>query len=235
MGRNEEKIMARLSVDEIQSRVASITDQDEDTSALSADDYSLRLKYINTAQDIWAETYPWQTLYAEYNVLVSTASANASIALPNNFRKIASYPQITYDGTSTAQFPEVLPQEDSQFTDTDKRIWIMGDPQSGYIMRVFGVNLVSGASVKVPYTRSVGSLASPADISIVPNADYLVKYTVAQIWESREDPRFPNAKAEATRTLSNMLEFENVHSRAADYGRVKTVDETKYNFRIGRD
>lgn len=224
----------RLSVDEIQSRIAAISDQDEATSNIDATDYSLRLKYINKGQHEWAEIQDWQTLFKEYNMNVSTSTGNASVALPNDFRKLAGYPKITFDGTNTESFSEVLPQED-HYDANEKRVWILGNPNSGYILRVFGGTLASGASVKVPYFSSPGSLASPADISVVPNAEYLVQKTLSLIWESREDPRFPQAKAEAEKILQNMMERENTFNRASDYFRAKTWEEQKFGFRWGKD
>ena len=227
--------MSRLSLDEIQSRVGAAVDQDENTANLSTTDYSLRLKYINRALFEWSESWRWQVLYTEYYMNVSTASANASISLPSNFRKLSSYPQIVYDGTNTSLFPEVLPQEDGQYGSTDKRVWILGSPQAGYVLRVLGASLSSGATVRVPYMRSPMSLVSPADLSDIPNPEFLVQRTIAQIWEAREDPRFPQAKAEAQLILQNMIEYENVFNNASTYDRAKTVEETKYNFRIGRN
>lgn len=227
--------MAKITTDEVQSRVASIVDQNESTSAISSTDYSLRLKYMNMALLEWSEIYDWQCLYNEFNSLVSTSSANASIALPTDFRKLASYPRITWTGTTTDEFPEVRPQEDGKYIDTDKRIFVLGNPQDGYTMRVLGVTLVSGASVKVPYYMSVQSLASPANIAEIPNPDFLVKRTVAYLWESREDPRFPEAKAEAEKILRNLIEMENVFSEASTFSTVKTVDESRHGYRWGRD
>lgn len=224
--------MARLTVDNIQSKVASLVDQDENTSNLDSTDYSLRLTYLNRSLFKWAEIQDWQVLFKEYNMAVSTSTGNASVVLPNNFRKLAGYPKITFDGTNTADYAEVLPQND-QYEKTEKRVWILGNPNSGYILRVFGATLASGASVKVPYFASPVSLASPADIPEIPNAEYLVQDCIAQIWESREDPRFPQAKADADRILSNMLTFENTQNVASDWGRVKTVDEIKYGTRWG--
>lgn len=228
--------MARISTDEIQSRIAALVDQDESTANISATDYSLRLKYINMALKEWSESSQWQQLFGEYNMRISTSSGNASVVLPNDFRKLAGYPLITWEGTTTDKFSEVLPQDDAQYLDTDKRAWILGDPGSAYILRIFGVTLVSGASVKVPYYQSVGSLVSPANIAEIPNTDYLVQKTIAYIWEAREDARFPQAKAEAERILANMIEYESVFSRAATYDRVKTYEETRSgDFRWGKD
>lgn len=223
----------RSTIDSIQAKVAGLVDQDESTANIDSTDYSLRLSYINRAQVEWAEIQNWQTLFKEYNMLVSTSTGNASIVLPTDFRKLAGYPLITLDGTTTKQFPEVLPQEDN-LDATEERVWLMGNPNSSYILRVFGPTLASGASVKVPYFSSPVSLASPADIPTIPNTEYLVQRAVSLIWESREDPRFPQAKAEADRILRNLMEKENTFNEASDYFRIKTWDETKYGFRWGK-
>ena len=215
------------SVNAIQGKIAGILDQDPEPSNIDTNDYALRLSYMNLALREWAEIYDWQALYKEYNGFISTSTGNASVTLPTNFRKLASYPQITYDGANTYPFPETRPQEASQYASTDKRIEILGNNQ-GYVMRIYGTALTSGASVKVPYYASVGSLASPTDIPEIPNTDYLVKRVIAYWWETREDSRFPEMKQEAERILANLLDYENVFSEASTSDRVKTVDETKY-------
>jgi len=226
--------MARISVDEIQSRVASITDLDETTSNIDSTEYSIRTKYINRAQQEWAEINDWQTLYKECKLIASTSTGNMSVVLPDDFRKLASYPRIA-DGTDNPQFPEVLPQEDGQYGASDKRVWILGSPSGGYILRVFGVTLASGASIVVPYYKSPASLVSPANIADVPNAEYLVQRTIAYVWEAKGDERAQLAKTEAEKILRNMIEFENVPNFASAYQQIKTTEETKYNFRLGRD
>jgi len=227
--------MSRLTVDEIQSRIAAVTNQDENTANLSSEDYSLRLKYINMAQKEWAETYDWQVLYTEYNTLTSVSTGNASIAMPDNYRKLASFPKITFDGVTTGLFTEVRPEEDSQYGSTDRRVWVLGAPDTGYVLRVFGTDLISGASIKIPYYRTPTSLVTTTDIPTIPNADYLVERTKAYIWEDREDARYLTAKRDAEKILETMLEFEQVPNQASDWDRVKSVNETRYKFRLGRD
>ena len=228
--------MARVSTDEVQSRIASIVDQDQNTANISSGDYALRLKYMNMALSEWQESYDWQTLYTEFNSLVSTSTGNASIALPTDFRKLASFPMITWDGTTTDSFPETRPQEAGRYNATDKRIEILGNPQDAYTMRVYGVTLVSGASVKVPYYMSAQSLVSPANIAEIPNPEYLVKRSIAYLWEAREDSRFVVMKQEAERILAQMIDYENVFSEASTNDRIKSVDEMRFgDFRWGRD
>lgn len=221
------------SVDLIQSKIAAIVDADPDVTNISTEDYALRLSYINLSLREWAEIYDWQALYKEFNSLVSTSAGNASVALPSDFRKLASFPKITYDGSNTALFPEIRPQDRGQYADTDKRVEILGNNQ-GYIMRVYGSTLASGASVFVPYYSSVASLVSPANIPEIPNADYLVQRTVAYWWEVRGDPRFVQKKQESERILGNLIDYENVFGEASTNDRVKTADETKFkDFRWG--
>jgi len=225
----------RNNLDEIQSAIAAYIDQDSTVANIESDDYTLRLSYINRSQREWAEIWPWQVLYTEYHTMASTSTGNASVVLPNDFRKLQGYVQITHDGATTDPFSEIKPDEKNQYGDTARRVEILGSPRGGYIMYVAGADMVSGASITVPYLRSASSLSTGTDIPDCPNSEYLVQRTIALILESREDPRFPQARADAERILSNMIEFENVPQRGADFDRVKTVEQTKYNFRIGRD
>lgn len=237
--------MAGISVDEVQSRLAALADQDPLTSDISSTDYALRLKFINMSMQEWQEAYDWQTLYDEYNVLVSTSTGNASIALPGNFRKLASFPQIVWDGATTDRFPEVRPQEKAQFTLTnrgntggvgspDKWCEIWGNPRGNYTMFVHAPTLASGASVLVPYYKSFQSLASPADIAEIPNAQYLVKRSLAYLWEVRQDDRFPEMKSEAEKILAQMIDYENTFGEASTFDRVKTIEQTRFgDFRWG--
>lgn len=226
--------MTRISVDLVQSRVASIVDEDPSSSNISTADYALRLAYMNMALTEWSEAYDWQALYTEYNTLTSTSTGNASIALPTDFRKLASFPVITYDGATSAQFPDTRPQTAGQYGSNDKRVQITGNPQDGYNMAVLGTALSSGVSIKVPYYMSVQSLVSPANIAEIPNPDYLVKRTIAYWWEARGDDRFPQMKLEAERILGTMLDYENTFGEASTDDRVKTVEQTRHgDFRWG--
>lgn len=225
--------MPAITLDNIQSQIAAIVDQDESTTNISSTDYSLRLKYINMSLNEWQETWNWQTLFNEYNSRISTSTGNASVALPSDFRKLAGPVLITWDGTTTDKFLETFPQEYYQYDASYKRVTILGNYQDNYVLRVYGATLVSGASVKVPYYMSAGSLASPANIAEIPNPEYLVKRTVAYLWEAREDPRFPLMKQEAEKILRNMIEYENIFGKGTPNDRVKTTDEANHSFRWG--
>lgn len=228
-----------ITVDNIQSQVAGVVDQDQDTSNISTTDYDLRLSYLNRRERMWSELGKWQCLYKEFHSCTSLDSGNASVALPTDFRFIASFPKITYDGVNTEEFPVIRGQEEGQRLSTDKYVKILGNSNNGYCMVVNpGTSsgfMVSGASIFVPYFLTPSSHVSPADVVYCPNPDYLVQGVIADIWEAREDARFQQAKVEANRILQNMLEFEMTPSEASADNRVRTVEETKYGFRLGRD
>lgn len=227
--------MSLMTVDELQSRIAAVSDQDQNTANLSSADYALRLKYLNMAQEEWAELYDWQALYKEYNTRTSLASGNITVTLPLNFRKIASFPVVVADGVNTQSFPEVRPQENKLYQNTNRRINIIGNYFDGYSMVILGTPVVSGASIMVPYYSSPQSLVSPIHIATCPNPQFLVKRSIAYIMESRGDARFTQFKIEAENILRNLLEQENVFSEASTFDRVKTYEETRYDFRMGRD
>lgn len=215
------------TLDDIQSAIAAYADEDPVAANIDSDDYALRLNFINQALQEWQESKDWQALYKEYNVTLPTGVANASVALPADFRKPASFPVIT-SGGSTDLYPETKPQAAGQYPNTTKRVEFLGNPNYGYTMVVYGTSLSSGASIKIPYYAQATSLASPANISVIPDTNYLVKRALAYVLEARGDSIFVEVKSEADRILGNMIDRENVLSVANDEHRVKTSSELKH-------
>jgi hypothetical protein len=219
-----------VDVTEIQNRIASMTDQSSTAPTVGGDDWTLRLMYMNMAQQEAFELYDWKFLYKEYITQTSTSTGNTSIAMPADFRKLGGYPQI-----GGYQYAEKPAQERFTLQSTDRAVYLLGSAGNGVTMVVNGA-LASGASIVVPYYANGYALVLEADVSLIPDADYLVYRSIALLWEAREDDRFPQAKSKAEQILSRMLERENVFSEAAnDEGRVRTVEESKYRFRLGRD
>jgi len=235
------RISMSYSVNEMQKRIASMVDHNSDAPTEGGGDWNIRLKYLNMAQDEWAQFYDWQTLYKEYNTMTSTTSGNTSISLPDDYRKVAGYPKLTADGSTTDEFPQIRPQEREAYSSSDKFVELHGNPLDGYTLKVnpgtASGNLVSGASIFISYYASAQSLASATDVSQCPNPNYLVQRATAHVLEIREDDRFPIAKAEADKLLLRMLERENTHTEAeaSTVGRIRTVLEKRKGFRLGRD
>lgn len=227
-----------FTVDDIQSAVASVVDQDQDTSNISSDDYSLRLEYLNNRERTWAESGRYQVLYQEYLTNTSTSTGNVTVSLPSNYRTLAGFPR-TFVGGTEYEFSVIEPQHTQQFASSERYAKVLGNPVSGYNL-VFhpGTNsgqLASGATIFVSYFANPSSLASPANTVTCPNPNYLIQGVIADVWEAREDARFQIKQADAEQILSNMREYELTPSEADNNNRVKSVEETKYNYRWGRD
>jgi hypothetical protein len=217
------------NLDSIQSDIAGVLDGDSNTSNINATDYSLRTSFINKALREWQDAYDWQCLHKEYNVLVSTATGNASIALPQDFRKPSVNPWV-----AGAEYTITRPQDARDYEDLDTRVEFIGNPRTNYVLRVYGTTLASGASVRVPYYSSAGSLATTTDIAPIPNVDFLVQRTIAYWYESHEDDRWPGAKLEAERILASLIDYENVFPEGSAASRVRSATE-RAGFRMGED
>lgn len=226
-----------LSVTEVQNRIASLVDVSGSAPTEGGAEWNVRLKYINSALSEWEQLYNWQSLYKEYATKTSTASGNTSISLPSDFRKLASYPRISYDTNNSGEFAEVRPQERHRKLASDRYVYFLNNASTS-VMVVNSGNadgqLISGASILIPYYSTAGSLVSGSDSSMIPDPNYLVYRSVALLWEATGDDRFPQAKAKAEQILQRLLQRENVFSEAAnDESRVRTIEETRYGFRIG--
>jgi len=222
------------ALNDIIVKVSAIVSQTLDVVNTS-DEYSLWKLYINMAQREWAETYDWQSLYREYNTLTTTAGTDANgttIALPSDFRKLAGFPKIMADGETTNEYGQIDPQKKEMMASDEHYCYILNNGSSNYLFA--NGTIVSGASIFISYWKSPASLVSPADVVDCPNPDYLVQRTIAYIWESREDSRFPEAKAEADKILARLLENENTQGYAYDQT-ILTPEKKSFSFRIGRN
>lgn len=224
--------MVNDTLNDVITKVSAVVSQSTSVTNTS-DEYALWRSYVNMAQREWAELSDWRALYKEYNTRTSNPSGNATIVLPADFRKLSGFPRITADGTTTDEYTEIDPQTKGMYKADDKYCYLLDDTTNKYLIVNPGT-LVSGASIFVSYWKSVASLASPANVVECPNPDYLVQRTIAYVWEAREDNRFPQAKAEAEKILSRLLEQENTRGFAYD-SRILTREEKNYSFRIGRD
>lgn len=224
--------MINETLNDILVKVSSVVNQTTDIDD-TTDEYALWRSYANMAQKEWAETYEWPQLYTEYHTRTSTSTGNATLIMPSNYRKLASYPKIVADGANTFEYSKIDPMKKGQYNSTDRFIYELSTNSNSYLVVNPGT-LVSGASIMIPYWRSIASLASPTDKIEVPNGEYMVERIIAYIWEASEDSRYPGAKATSQQILANLLEFENSKGEA-DANTIQTIEEAKFNFRIGRN
>lgn len=214
---------------EIQKRVEAIVGQSQ-TVTEGNDDWNLRSSYINRAQQDWANRFEWPQLYREIFGNLSTATGNATISMPSDFRKLMGHPKI-----GNNQYSQIDANERERFNVGDRFSYVLGNPSGGYNLIVnYPATASSGASYFIPYQKTVASLVSGFQVSECPNPDYIVQQTLYYYFLANEDERFQDARSEAERILANLLEFENVYG-PAHANSVDNVDEVKHNFRWGRN
>lgn len=228
--------MTNDSLDDILTKVSAIVSQTTTTDDTSTE-YGLWKTYANMAQKEWAETYEWPSLFREYHTKTTSTSANATVTLPGDFRKLAGFPKATEDGSNTYDYIEIDPLRKDQYDAGDRYCYVVhGTADAALYFHPSTSNLLfaSGASIYVPYWKSPASLASPANVIECPNPEYMVQRIIAYAWESREDARYLQAKAEAEKLLSRMLEFE-MSKGEGHTNRIQTEAQSRYGFRLGRD
>jgi len=218
------------SLQDIQNWIASEVDQSATAPTYGGTDWNIRNNFINRSLIDWSESYDWECMKKVFNGLVSTDSANASYALPADFRKIDGFPQITSDGVNTYSYPVIDATNNHRTLSSDRFVNILGNK----VMFIHDT-LVSGASVQFTYYASPATLSSASDLIPLPDPTYLVQRSLYYLLKSREDGRFPEAKVEADRILARMIENENTLGQSSVDRRVSVGSEDYKTWRIGRD
>lgn len=222
-----------MTLTSIQQSISALLEAEREAPVPGSEDWLLRKEIINIAQTEWARSKLWDVLYKEVHTRTSQSTGFATVALPSNFYKLSSHPRIVKDG-STYEYPEIDPQTRTQYTDTEKFVYILGDDAEGYKMIVHPPSVASGASIFYSYWATPSSLASPTDVTIVPDPNYLVYATVARLSALDNDSRADVMRMEAERILIKMEGQQNVRGYAY-WDRVKTMEETRHGFRWGKN
>lgn len=222
-----------VDVDEIQSRIAAYLDQTTTAPSSGGSDWTLRLSFINRRQEHWANSYEWNALRQEAYPRVLGVS-QASVALPADFNRIASEVVVWNIGnTDGTVYPIVKRDEIRLYSTTDRYCYVGGNRKSGSYLYFNPGTLASGASITASYFSIATSLATGTDISVIPDPEYLIKGTIADVLQARSDERFPTVEAEATVILRQMIENE-VTPQVSQSDLVMS-NERRRGFRVGRD
>lgn len=223
-----------MNLEALHQSISVQLDAEELAPVPGSDEWELRTNVINRAQRRWAESHDWEVLYKEVNTHTSQATGNASITLPTSFRKLASAPLITWDGATTAEYSYINPRQRSGYLASDKYCYILGNPDTGYTLVINPPSLVSGASIYYSYYETPTDLATTTDTSPIPDSNYLVEKTLAELLAIDDDKRSIIAEQRASQILEQLLSSENVKGEAY-WDRIKTTEELRYNFKWGRN
>lgn len=230
--------MARLTVEQIMESIAATVNQEAVAPSGGSSEHSLWLKFINRSYFEWAEANDWEELRKQF--LTTTAElSGATIPMPQDFRKIASSPRLhTANGLAEGEeYPDIPQEKRGLYSEHDKYVYMLGSQSEGYNLIFHPGSLGSGASLEVWYYANVTSLASPSQVPLAANPDFLIDRTIAYVLEARSDPRFQEQEVKAREKLLQMAEQSSL-MKFNSYGTpqyVETAPLAKRGFRVGRD
>jgi hypothetical protein len=227
--------MAKMTVSQIMRQVSATVNQEATAPTDGSAEWSLWLDYINRAYQEWAEANDWESLRKRYFPIVSGVSL-ASVALPDDFNKLATSVKVWGETEDGVDFPEVMPEQIGIYQSSDKYMTVVGNHTNGWNMVFHPGTLASGASVQVDYFSTPTSLASSTNIPITADPQYLIDRTIGFIFEARSDPRFQIEENKARDRLLMMIENANA-SKYNSYSNPSQImsPERKAGFRLGRD
>lgn len=221
-------------LNEIMARMSISVDQSVTPPTAGGSEWNLRLKFINRAYNEWNNAYDWAATI-KTTFLTITGVSQASISLPADFRKMSGFPLYYSGGVSEGEeFPEIMPNEIKRYSSTDDYYYILGNSQGGYTMIWNPGTMASGASLYIQYYSTPTALASPADMPVLSDIDFLADRATAYVLEVRSDARFQEIETKAREKLLQMLDNENNKS-VAYRNRIETESKLYQNFRIGKD
>ena len=229
--------MARLSVTEIMAQIAATVNQDAAAPTAGGSEWTLWLSFINRSVQEWAESQEWEDLRKTYYPTI-TGTTQASISLPHDFKGLAGPVKLWgADGLTQGEtWPVALPEQVDMYNSEDKYIYIAGNMGDGKYISWHPGTLASGASISVPYFSIPTSLASPAQVPLLGDSQFLVDRVIAYVFEARSDPRFQEQEQKAREKLLQMVERNNM-DKYNSYGGSNYVTNatSKQGFRLGRD
>jgi len=183
---------------------------DQDTTLATGTELTVRVNLINQALQEWAEAYEWKQLRQQG--ALTFALSGVSVALPSNFKRLMS-PVYDESVSPNTEYREIDADDQYKKVSSDKYVIVGGNNSSGLFIN-FNPGMASGMSLVYQYQSTPSSLATLADISVCPSGEFLAKRTIAYIFQSRSDGRFPIVKSESDDLLSNMIEDEAVFTGA---------------------
>ena len=227
----------RFTVSQIMVKIAATVNQEATAPTSGSSEYNLWLEYLNRGVQEWAETNDWESLKKTFQPAV-TGTSQATIALPFDYKKASANARL-HLATSIEggiEYPIILKEERGNYNATDRYVLETGNISSGYFMTFHPGTLSSGASIEIQYYSMPTSLASPSDVPVVNDSQFLVDRTVAYIFEARSDPRFQQEETKARDRLLQMIENADLAKFNA-YGNPNPVSNTlrKMGFRMDRD
>jgi hypothetical protein len=210
--------------------MSAFLDANPTNSSDGSQTWARRQNYLNRAQQMWAESLDWRTLYKEYSALISTPSGTSTHSLPSDYRKLAGHPVL-----SGTKFYDVEPFEKVDISTTSKITYILGTPGSYKLIVRWGETPDSLTSLMLPYYHTPPDLTTQGAISPIPDPEYLAAKAIGMELRSlvKDHTSADKEDARAELILKNMISTENTPSFGNER-RIKTAEE-RMGFLFGID
>ena len=201
----------RLTLTQIMQQIGSTVNQEATAPTAGGAEYNLWLNYINRGIQEWSEANDWEALRKYYRPGV-TGISQASVALPLDYKKLAAPVKLHKSGEveGGTSYADILEEQQGLYKSTDEYVYETGDSSSGFNLVFHPGTLSSGASVEIQYYAMPTSLASPAEVPMVSDSQFLVDRTIAFIFEARSDVRYQTMESKARDRLLTMVENSNL-------------------------
>lgn len=230
---------APYTLDDLQTRIHTLVENDSDTPESTDDEYTIRLNLINQSIGKWeTEDTLWDELWTTYTH-GSTVSTSTTYTLTfTDFRFAGGAVQLVLNGATT--YVEVISPEQSQIQLDRRVVWFTGNNKDGWTLNL-GWTPASGdgtygATIKIPYykyaTRFTSASASTAKPEMS-DPNYIV-YDVAaakSLMESRNN-QFSIYNTEALIRLDKMKTINELGPHYQN-GQVEDNDSIAYNSVMG--
>ena len=202
--------MAANDLADLQDRIHTLVENDNDTPASDDDEYTTRLRLINQSIGKWEQSdVLWDELWTTYTHGSVVVAADLDYVLTlTNLRFTGGFLKLTLNGAS--QLIEFIsPEEYQSYNGEAKVAYITGNIKDGWTLNlgwtpVAGDGTV-GATISFPYYKFATRLSSSTDKSEMPDPNYIV-YDVAaakSLMESKNN-QFSIYSTEAQNSMINM-------------------------------
>lgn len=220
--------MATLA--DLMERVASTVDQRATPPTVGSSEYNWRKVLVNRVVEELYMSYDFEWMRQSQYAAVTAA---ASVTLPINFKKMASFP--VYYGASSEgeEWAEIKPHEQRLYGSSDHYFYILGNRGDRYTMVWNPGSLVSGASLFLDFYTWPSLITQSTDTLVVPSLDYMTNRTIAYIFEAKNDPRTNLYLSRSRESLAQIIEEENSPGRT--YENLVPISRREAGFRFGRD
>lgn len=175
-----------VTLQDIQSKINTLTSSSIDTPASNDDQWLIRLNYINLAVSSWAsKDILWRELYITYTAS-ATISTSRTYAIDgvNDFRMMASLLRLTDVNGSIKYIDIIEPDKLTAYRGNGRVAYITGNPAIGYTLNLGWTPAVGdsdyGNTISFDYYSAGTKLANPTDKPQMSDPDYIIYWAAAQ-------------------------------------------------------